>query len=315
MHNIKYVSRVTGLSPHTIRAWEKRYSALSPDRTDTNRRLYTGEDIDKLLLLTRGIQEGHSIGRIAHLTREELQGLVNPNFPNRETSRPPNGTLEPSDTTVQALLKQCLSAIHMMDSIALSETLTRASALLGTPQLMESLLSVLLYEIGERWREGSVWIAQEHMASAVIRTFLGRTLANFQPVAEAPCLIVATPVGQFHELGAMMAGVTAALEGWRILYLGSNLPAVEIAGAVHRSGSKAVALSIIYPSDDLRLPEELEALRLYVGKEVDIIVGGRDSVAYRVAVQKIGATLISDMQELRNALKQTSQEENVTKPR
>ena len=70
MHNIKYVSRITGLSPHTIRAWERRYTALSPDRTDTNRRLYSEEDVEKLLLLARGIQHGHSIGRIANLSLE-----------------------------------------------------------------------------------------------------------------------------------------------------------------------------------------------------------------------------------------------------
>lgn len=99
-----------------------------------------------------------------------------------------------------------------------------------------------------------------------------------------------------------MAGVTAALQGWRILYLGTNLPAVEIAGAVHRTGAKAVALSIIYPPDDPRLAEEIEALRQYVGKELTLLVGGRDSTAYGKALERAEVVPISDMRSLRNAL-------------
>ena len=67
MHTIKFVAIHTGISPHTIRAWERRYSALSPDRTATNRRLYSTTDIEKLSLLQRAVQAGHSIGQIANL--------------------------------------------------------------------------------------------------------------------------------------------------------------------------------------------------------------------------------------------------------
>lgn len=184
MHNIKYVAQATGLSAHTIRAWERRYTALSPDRTVTNRRLYTNEDVDKLRLLSRGLQAGHSIGRIAHLSLEELVELL----PKEESASEPQ-QLSTSDATavsIASFLEQCSHAIDEMEGTALADTLTRASAVLGTAQLIDRLLIPLLQNIGERWRDGSVRISQEHMASAIIRTYLGRTLAAFQPSTAAP---------------------------------------------------------------------------------------------------------------------------------
>src|SRR5579871_2950965 len=76
MHTIKFVAQHTGLSAHTIRAWERRYAALSPERTATNRRLYSTDDMEKLSLLRRAVQAGHNIGQIARLSLSDLQRLL-----------------------------------------------------------------------------------------------------------------------------------------------------------------------------------------------------------------------------------------------
>ena len=117
--------------------------------------------------------------------------------------------------------------------------------------------------------------------------------------ASAPTLVVTTPVGQWHEIGALMVASTAAAGGWRVTYLGTNLPAEEIAAAVQHQAAKAVALSIVYPADDPRIREELINLRRYLGHEVNLVVGGRGSVGYKEVLDDIGAVYLCDMTGLR----------------
>jgi len=67
IYTIRYVSIRTGLKPHVLRAWEKRYDAVCPRRNETNRRLYSNSDIRRLQLLRRAVQSGHSISQVAAL--------------------------------------------------------------------------------------------------------------------------------------------------------------------------------------------------------------------------------------------------------
>ena len=302
MHPIKFVANYTGLSQHTIRAWERRYSALSPERTSTNRRLYSEHDLKKLFLLQQAVQAGHSIGQIASLPLLELECLV----AIRKSLQPgPSGATPVSAAATQQgvpYLDECLSAVERLDAQGLEDTLARAAALLGSAALIDRVLQPLLYSIGERWREGEVRPAHEHMASAIVRTFLGRMLDAFQPDAPAPRLVVTTPVGQIHELGALVAAVTAASEGWRVLYLGPNLPAEEIAGAAHQASARAVVLSIVYPPDDPRMDQEMVALRKFLGQEMPIIVGGRSATAYKAVLESIRAVSITDAHIFRTEL-------------
>ncbi len=295
MHNIKFVVNQTGLSAHVIRAWERRYEALTPDRTQTNRRLYSDEDIEKLLLLKKAVEAGQSIGRIARLSTPELNGMLARLSPEQREQR-----LETSSATAPAdsplpYSQQLRLAVQSLDAERLEMILRQATIALGAIEVIERLLPPLLEWVGTGWREGEVRVAQEHLATAVVRTYLGRTLDSIKPSAHSPCLVITTPAGQVHELGALMVAVTAASEGWRVLYLGPNLPAEEISSAVRQMGAKGVALSIVYPPDDLRLHSELENLRSGVGEEVAILVGGRGAKGYSETLYRIGATLATDL--------------------
>lgn len=308
MHTIQFAARHSGLSQHTIRAWERRYAALAPDRTATNRRLYSDEDLDKLALLNRAVQAGHSIGQIASLSILELHNLLSKSEASQ--SRLPQPTPSSKGATVPVSdLEECLRAVAEMNGTALEYGLTRAAALMGAAAMIDRVVLPLLTSIGENWRAGQTRPVHEHMATAIVRTFLGNLLASFQSSAVAPCLIVTTPVGQFHELGALIAAITAASEGWKVLYLGPNLPAEEVAGAMYQTRATAVALSLIYPPDDPRLEHELRALRQHVGPMTPIFVGGHAALMYRSALKAIGAIPIEDMPEFRAALEATRTKE------
>ncbi len=304
MHTIKFVSKRTGLSQHVIRAWEKRYGVLTPERTATNRRLYSTEDMEKLRLLGRLVQTGYSIGQVANLAIPKLRELEGSQA---SSSTPPNESPIPSMPLVQSsatYVSEALLNIQQMDVEGLEATLNRALATLGSMEVIENLLTPLLYEIGTHWQEGQLRIAHEHLASAAIRTFLGRVLESILIPATSPTLIITTPIGQMHELGALMVSVVAASEGWRIRYLGVNLPAAEIAGAVHQTQANVVALSIVHPPDDGRLPQELVSLRRYVGDKVVILVGGKDAPHYRSTLTSIDAIFVENLKDFRGRLEE-----------
>lgn len=295
---IKVVSQMTGLSVHVIRAWEKRYNVVVPDRSDTNRRLYSEEDIDKLRLLNDASNLGHNIGSIAHLSHSELRELL---FKERDkTSELENGYAgDEVVTLVEEQLSDCIESIKNYDAKKLESILLNASAKLTQPVLIEELIIPLVYKIGDMWHEGEIRVANEHLSSSVIRGFLFNLLESYSVGESAPVMVSATPRGQEHELGALIAGVVAASSGWKVIYLGANLPAEEVSAVVSHLKAKVVALSFVYPVDDPLLKKELKKLKQIIPAGVSIIAGGRATSGYLDVLDEIGSLVVKNIKQLR----------------
>ncbi len=302
-HNIKVVARRTGLSQHVIRIWERRHNAVTPDRTDTNRRLYSDSDIERLLLLRRLTESGASISQIANLSREELLEMLGAEASFLAPNPAANSNREANQQAAQRYVEDCLDAVRVFDSRLFEQRLMEASVTLGQRVLLEKLLLPLLRRIGEIWSQGEIKVAHEHLASAVIRSLLGTMVAAVRTDPNSPAVVVTTPSGQLHEFGALMAAVTAASSGWRVLYLGPNTPAVDIAAAVKETKARAVALSIVYPPDDPLLINELRRLRqLIASDEVSLIIGGRAADGYKSALALIEGMNVASLERLREEL-------------
>lgn len=306
-HPIQVVARRTGLTPDLLRAWEKRYRAVVPFRSSTGRRLYTDADISRLLLLRRATLAGRSISQVAALPDPELAALVEAD--ERAASLAPPAAREPRaaatspDPDAEDLLARCRDAVQALDAEALEAALGRATVALTRPATLQRVLGPLLREIGERWRGGSLRIAHEHLATAVVRSFLGGLRETYSPSESAPRIVIATPAGQLHELGALMAAAIAAAEGWRVCYLGANLPVEEIAATALQHRPRAVALSLVYPADDPRLPGDLRRLRRELPEGTALLVGGQAADAQRAAVAAAGATPVEDFDSFGAALR------------
>jgi MerR family transcriptional regulator, light-induced transcriptional regulator len=295
---IKVVSQMTGLSVHVIRAWEKRYSVVEPDRTETNRRLYSELDIEKLKLLNAALHLGHNIGGIANLSLLELKKLIP-----KESNNPSdikNGVAPVnSEILVEEILSDSMQAIRNYDAKKLESILLNASAKLTQPILIEELIIPLVYKVGNLWHSGEIRVANEHLASSVIRGFLFNLLESYSVSDSAPIVVSATPRGQDHELGALIVGVVAASSGWKVIYLGSNLPAEEIGAVVTHLNARVVALSIVYPNDDPLLPRELRKIKQILPSGVSIIAGGRSANGYLDVLDEIGALVVKNSKQLR----------------
>jgi methanogenic corrinoid protein MtbC1 len=152
------------------------------------------------------------------------------------------------------------------------------------------------------WHEGSIRVANEHLASAVIRSFLANLIDQHNPLENAPIVITATPRGQDHELGALIAAVVAAAAGWKVIYLGPNLPVEEIVAVSENLEAKVVALSIVYPNDDPQLRKDLLNLKRMLQENISLIVGGRAASGYFDVLDEIGAISVKDTKQLRTEL-------------
>ncbi len=307
-HSIKVVSRRTGLSPHLIRVWEKRYSTTQPQRNDVNRRLYSLEDIERLRLLKRATDSGHSIGDIAHLPTDRLAHLVvdDPTGaqPQGETRRStgPASTAATSVASAAEWMEKAYLAVQEMDSVALETVLDAASVQLGQLSLLSEVIVPLVGRIGDAWRMGQLKVAHEHVASAAIRTFLGHVARPISVHPSAPVLVTTTPAGQLHELGAVLVAAAATHDGWRVVHAGASMPSEEIVSVAQAHRARAVALSIVHPEDDPHLEEELRRLRRLLPSAVAILVGGRASAAYQPVLEEIGAIRVKNLPELAGIL-------------
>ncbi|HEU5070779.1 MAG TPA: MerR family transcriptional regulator [Verrucomicrobiae bacterium] len=290
-HEIKAVAKRTGLSPHVIRVWEKRYGVVKPVRTETNRRLYSDAEIERLELLHQATRLGHNISQAAKLSMEKLRELV-------ATPASPRVVGPEATESAQAdakLVNECLRDVRDLDAPALDRALERGMVRLGHMGFLNRIAGPLCQRVGDLWRTGELTAAHEHFLSAALRTFLGQSTRQFPQPESAPCLVVATPAGQLHELGAVMVAAAASNLGWRVTYLGTSLPAAEIAGVATQNKARAVALSLVYPEDDAGLGEELAKLRRYLPADIKIIAGGRAAEAYRDPLSRIGALRIADL--------------------
>jgi methanogenic corrinoid protein MtbC1 len=299
-HSIAVVSRRTGLSQLVLRAWERRYEAVVPARTATSRRLYSDQDLEKLTLLHLLTNAGHRIGDVAQNSVAELRKLAVESGVRAMTtaSESLEGTVDTAD-----LLEDAMVAIRNFDDRGLKTILDKALLHLSKPVLRRELLVPLLAEIGSQWVDGRLRISHEHMASAIIEAFLTAMNARFQVLPGAPLVVVATPSGQYHEIGALLAASQAHESGWDVLYLGSNLPAEEIATAARARGVRAVMLSLVFPTSDPGLVSQLQDLRKLVGADMPIIAGGQGASSYQGTLSEIGAQAVVDLDDIGVVLK------------
>lgn len=303
---MKVVTKRTGLSAHVIRAWERRYGAVAPGRDDNNRRFYSEGDIERLTMLKLATDAGFPIGQIANYSEEELNEILDTLNVIELPVHAPAGDSGPaklkSVKEFEDYIQSFVAACEQMDSRKLESIMVEAETELGINSLIENFIVPLLERIGDMWRRGELRIANEHMASHVIRTYLSGMLGSHNSNPHAPSIVVSTPVDQWHDLGSLITAVIASTEGWDVHYLGASLPAEEIAGAARYSGSEVVALSLIYPSGDPTVIQELKKLRRALPESVKIIVNGRAKDSYQPVLEEIGAITAESLSELRQRL-------------
>lgn len=259
---IRAVSRLTGVGIDTLRAWERRYGAVTPTRDDRGR-LYSEADVARLRLIQRAVSAGHAVGRVAALGDKDLRRLA---AVHDEAEAPQ----APAPTAAGALD----TALVRLDSAAIDREFSRLAALLPPLQLVRDIVMPALRKVGDRWESRRGAIAHEHLVSATLRHLLGSFL-RVHARDDAPVrLLFATPSGDRHEAGILGAAMLAAASGHGVSYLGPDLPAGEIAAAVKAAGAQVLVLGVTLADNRRRAARELRAVLRALPAGVEVWAGG-----------------------------------------
>jgi MerR family transcriptional regulator, light-induced transcriptional regulator len=287
-YRIGTVARLTGVSTHAIRVWERRYRAVEPRRTGGGNRLYSDQDVARLRLMKRLTDQGHAISQIANLDEQSLRSLL------------PEAAAPPDLGDRERLQGEFLTAVEALDVVAAERILSRMALGLSPRDLVTAVVGSLLEEIGRRWEAGTLRISQEHAASALMRNLLGTLMRMYTQDGNAPTAVAATLPGERHEFGALMAALLAATHGWRVLYLGPDLPVDDLVHAVSTSGAQLLLLSLVNDPT----PAQREAARALIagaGDRVTVLAGGRAAGAFSGALD--GAVIAVDLADAESHLR------------
>ncbi|HET9531786.1 MAG TPA: MerR family transcriptional regulator [Blastocatellia bacterium] len=290
-YRIGTVTRLTGLSADVIRVWERRYGAVKPSRSGGGSRLYSEEDVARLRRLRQAIERGHNIGQVVKLEESDLERLLG-------EARGAADEPDPYRLSRERFTK----AIERMDVVAADLELSRAATLFPARALIKKIVAPILDEVGEKWAHKDIGVAHEHLASNLLRNLLSSLFRLYPPGSAAETMVMATPAGERHEFGLLLAALLVATHGWKTVYLGADLPASEIVYSVRLTGARFLALSIIGPGDE-KIEKELEAIASEVGPGVRVWIGGADAVNYREFIERANWVLIRDLDDLDDRLK------------
>ena len=272
-YSIRIAAQQSGVPASLIRVWEHRYCALSPCRSETNRRQYCDEDIRRLKLLRQLTDRGHSISSIAGHCSDTLYRLASRQATSLETAN--------SDTADLCTYREnCYRALIDYNGERLRELLDEARLRFGKRTIIKHLIAPMTRQIGDAWQEGSLRIAHEHLHCSVIRDFLAAPTPGSLSSANAPEMIVATPSGTHHEIGALLVASTSRDLGMRVTYLGASLPGEEIAACAIKKNARVVALSLVFPKSDPIVCQQLRLLTEQLPAETQLWLGGSAAESY-----------------------------------
>ena len=289
LYPMRVVSRLSGLAADTIRVWERRYAAVSPERTGGNKRRYSGSQVRRLVLLRRATELGHSIGQVASLQDEDLRRIIGETT--QEVTR--------HKSIYDAVIEDYLAAVFRFDVQGAEAILTRTAAIVPALKLTLEILVPLMRRVGEAWHERGLKIHHEHIISGQLRSLLGTLMRHVEPAAGSPRILVTTPPDHLHEFGAIIGAFMAASRGFEPIYLGANTPFQDISDAASESGSALVLLSIARECS----PRERESLRAgleLLSRNHEVWVGIPDG--HQLMASNVPATVFHQYEDLDRAL-------------
>jgi len=224
------LSRRTGVGADRLRAWERRYDLLQPERSPGGFRLYGPGDQERVRAMKALIDSGVSAAEAARLAASGTQSPAAPG---------------PAGDVAADHARRLGAALERFNETDANAILDDALARFTIEAVAARVLSVM-HEIGRRWEGGEISVAQEHFATGVLR---GRMLALGRNwgAGVGPLALLACPPGERHDLGLIAFGVVLREQGWRITFLGSDTPIETIADAAGDLHPAAVVLAAVTP--------------------------------------------------------------------
>ncbi len=224
IYNTKAVVQRTTVPADTLRAWERRYGVPSPQRTTSGHRSYSERDIALINWLRQQTESGLSISQAVSLLETDTQ-------PTSES------------TALDTLRSECLEALLAFDQQQADEIINRATMLYPIEHVCIELFQALLYTVGAGWHNRTISVAQEHAVSAYVQVRLGALMHMAQVSSPRGHIMLACAPGEQHDIGLQMVALFLLRRGWKVTYLGSNLPGDDLINTVQTVQPQLLGLS------------------------------------------------------------------------
>jgi DNA-binding transcriptional MerR regulator len=256
MLRIGELSRRSGVSPELLRAWERRYGLLQPTRSDGGLRLYSPDDLERVLRMREHLAGGLAAAEAAALAQR------------------PDTTATPAPPLPEAAGRRLAAALERFDEPEAQAIFDRLLATATVESVVVDVVLPYLRELGARWERGEASVAQEHFASTFLRgRLLG--LARGWGLGVGPLALLACPPGEQHELGLIAFGLILRARGWRIAYLGADTPLDSVERTAQSLAADVVVLAAVDPQRLEAVADEVRAL----AERVPLALGGVGAAA------------------------------------
>jgi len=264
MYSIKDLEYLSGIKAHTIRIWEKRYHLIEPQRTDTNIRTYSDDDIRRILNVALLVKNGYKISNVASFNKEKLQA---------EVLRVHRNIKDP-DNNVDQLIFQTIN----LDSFGFEKLMNKFIGEYGFPKTIQNIIFPLFERIGILWQVGSIFSAHEHFVTNLIRNKLISETSKFESQESAKTVLFFLRENEWHELGLIFFNFLAAQAGLRCVYLGQSLPFSDLSNLLINSHFDYVCTSFIQAMEKAELEQYLANLSLIFNRNKILIAGRQITV-------------------------------------
>ncbi len=270
-YSIKDLEQLTGIKAHTIRIWEKRYQFISPERTSTNIRYYSDSDLKKLLNVSILNREGIKISNIVNMSNEEINERI---ISVSETSHDYNNQIE-----------QLVIAMIDLDELRFDRILSSSVIKLGFDDTVIKILYPFFDKIGLLWQIGTVYPAQEHFVSSLVRQKLiiaidGQS-GSYKPNAKS--FLMFLPSNEWHELGLLFYSYLVKKAGYKVIYLGQSVPFEDLVEVNRKHQVDYLFTSIITPVTQRKYTEYLQQMSIAF-PEKKIFISGYQTNEYNIGL-------------------------------
>jgi len=278
-YRINVASQLSGVSTQLIRAWERRYGVLHPQRTPSGYRTYTDADIEVLKRLKRLTEEGVAVGEAIRLlpdiVREVKKDVDGRHGATKKAATP---------AQLERWRDEILLAAQKLDQARLDAVVSQAAASMTPIAFFDQLLAPLLREVGEQWHAGTLSIPEEHLVTQAARQRLIVLITN-APRGSMRHVICACPPHEEHEVGLLGAALHFRHAGWRVTFLGARTPVEHLARVARALKPDLIALSIV---NDAGVPALLGTLSRKLPEGTRVLLGGAGALPHRSLAKKHG---------------------------
>jgi DNA-binding transcriptional MerR regulator/methylmalonyl-CoA mutase cobalamin-binding subunit len=281
-YTIQQMASLTGVKPVTLRAWERRYGLLHPQRSEGRYRMYGQQDVDTIMRVSALLDKGMSIKQAAEVVQQQRPHEVSPKAGSHWT----------------VYIEGMLEAVTRLDEVALEKAYHKALSDFPIAIVLRQVIIPLLQELGQRWEDGRGSVAEEHFFSVYLRNQLGAQFHHQRAMVGDRRLLAACLPGEYHDSGLLIFALAAQALSYQVTMLGANMPLEELITAAKQTQADGIVLSgsIVNSFKD----NKTKLQRLIQQASIPVMIGGVVSQSCLREISAIGAIALGT--DIDNAL-------------